>query len=159
LSGRKDAMRQQGLLLPPPPPPPPPRGRLYVHVLDGATNYTTELSPNHDGQNTLWPREIAVSGGCSISTNPTVAIKIIDFSNRAAVVVGGGDGMSAFHTFGSDLPGFQAYAKSPPFYNAPTLRNGQIRGEAPIASLPPEATTVDGSVAIVADDNSTYRQR
>ena|SRR6266849_2867828 len=31
-------------------------GFLYVHALDGATNYTTELSPNHDGLNTSWPR-------------------------------------------------------------------------------------------------------
>src|SRR5713101_1922569 len=130
IAGRWGAKKKGTLALGPFLPPdgvPLDRG-LWVHVLDGFTNYSTELSPNHDGQNTSWPRQIANSGGCEKSTHPTVAIKDLNFSGSLAVVVGGADAMYAFRTYGNNVPGFPAYARFPPFFNAPALRNGQIRG-------------------------------
>lgn len=137
------------------------RWQLQVHVLDGAANppYSRELSPAHDGLNTQWPRVIGDS--CHQSKAPTVALKDIDFSGNKSVVVGGGTGSSfvyAFRTYGANVPGFPTSTLFE-HWNAPTARNGQVRGETPPVTFPPEATTVDGSVAIHAADQSTYYYR
>jgi hypothetical protein len=53
----------------------------------GASNYNTELSPNHDGVNTSWPRRIA-SGCVSPEKHPTPAVhNNLIFSDVPAVVV------------------------------------------------------------------------
>ena len=133
--------------------------RLDVHVLDGAANppYSQELSPAHDGANTLWPRTIGTS--CDQSKNPTVLVKEIDFTGKKSVVVGGANAfVYAFQTYGANLPGFPT-ATLFEFFNASTARNGLVRGETAPSTFPPEATTVDGSVAVHSADQSTFAYR
>lgn len=122
---------------------------LWVHALDGATDYATEL-PGPPG----WPRQIRTAGGCENATHPTVAVGVINFSEYPAIVVGGYLDASrhvfAFQPNGAPVPGWEAVrSEAAPFFNSFFLR------------LQDSGTghTVDGSPAAVGVDESTYLQR
>jgi len=117
----------------------PPAVGIWVHALDGATNYTTELPGT-------WPRQIRAAGGCDAGAHPTVSINILPATNYLAGVVGGDFGwkqMFAFQPDGTDVPGFPANSDDPPFFNA----------------SPAEDANNDGAVDIVGADESCALQR
>jgi hypothetical protein len=151
-----------------PPDPPVGDGGLWVHALDGYTNYATELSPNHDGLNTLWPRQIAIR--CvPDGKHPTVAIHNNLLWNMnpdggtdlpaglPTVVVGGGNPkVYAFKTYGEDLhPGFPTDTHFD-FFNACALTYTQVRGETPFPSIPLEYGLLFGTSRYLCADQSTF---
>ncbi|MFM9956524.1 MAG: FG-GAP repeat domain-containing protein [Phycisphaerales bacterium] len=105
-------------------------GQRRVHVLNGATNYTSELSG--------WP--VPISG---LQFTVTASSGDINFDGFPDLMVGNGAQCDSFRFNGTETPGWETVPSEFPFLNAFTVTD----------------SNADGAPDLVCVDESTFYQR